>query len=124
MKIKTLIPVGALLATFVLVHANAPAPESAPPGSLEKITAALPKEDWVKPAKSRKLLVFSATAGFRHESIATGKLALTEMGKRMVPLRPLSPMTSPISNLARLINSMPFVFSALHKMCSFPIRWR
>lgn len=82
MKIKTLIPVGALLATFVLVHANAPAPESAPPGSLEKITAALPKEDWAKPAKSRKLLVFSATSGFRHESIATGKLALTEMGKK------------------------------------------
>jgi len=60
--------------------AQSPNLEQAPPGALEKITTALPEQAFAKPEKPRKLLVFSKTNGFRHASIATGKIALTEMG--------------------------------------------
>ena len=79
---KALIPcslVGAL--AFFLVAQN-PTGEQAPPGSLEKISAALPEKPYAKPKKTRTLLIFSKTNGFRHASIATGKLAFTEMGKK------------------------------------------
>lgn len=66
----------------VFVVAQKPSGEQAPSGALEKITAELPGEAYAKPAKPRKLLVFSVTNGFRHASIATGKLALTEMGRK------------------------------------------
>ena len=56
--------------------------EDAPAGALEKITAALPDKAFAAPKKPRKILVFSKTNGFRHASIATGKIALTEMGKK------------------------------------------
>lgn len=56
--------------------------ESAPAGAEKKITAALPGEAYAKPKKERKVLVFSRTVGFRHKSIATGKIALAEMGKK------------------------------------------
>lgn len=64
------------------VVAQNPAGEQPPSGALEKITAAIPAKPYAKPAKPRKVLVFAATNGFRHASIATGKVALTEMGKR------------------------------------------
>ena len=47
----------------------------------EKIAASLPEAAPVKPAKDRKVLVFSKTAGFRHGSIATGVEAMKQMGK-------------------------------------------
>lgn len=81
MKTKILLPVGVLLASVALI-ANNPSSEKAPDGALEKITAALPAKAWAPAAKPRKLLVFSVTAGFRHASIATGKIALTELGKK------------------------------------------
>ncbi len=56
--------------------------EQAPPGSEEKIAAALPDAAYAKAEKPRKLLVFSKTNGFRHASIPTGKMALTEMGRK------------------------------------------
>jgi type 1 glutamine amidotransferase len=65
-----------LVATPTLLAENAPA------GALEKITAAIPEKAFANPAKPRKILVFSKTNGFRHASIATGKIALTEMGKK------------------------------------------
>lgn len=45
-----------------------------------KIKAALPDGPIVKAKDKRKILVVSATAGFRHGSIPTGKFALEEMG--------------------------------------------
>lgn len=69
-------------ATLALTASILPAAEDAPPGALEKIIHALPDEAFAKPAKPRKLLVFSKTNGFRHASIATGKVALTEMGRK------------------------------------------
>lgn len=75
---KSIIPIG--LALFATAQ-SLPA-EEAPAGALENITAALPEKAFVKPKKERKLLVFSKTNGFRHASIATGKIALTEMGKK------------------------------------------
>ncbi|MFO8027418.1 MAG: ThuA domain-containing protein [Opitutales bacterium] len=45
-----------------------------------KIEAALPADPVVAPQAERRILVVSATAGFRHKSIPTGKLALEKMG--------------------------------------------
>lgn len=81
MKTKLILPL-ALLSALVLLQSNKPNPETPPQGAWEKITAALPAKAWAAAAKPRKLLVFSATAGFRHASIATGKVALTELGKK------------------------------------------
>lgn len=79
---KALIPSAIVAALAVFVVAQNPAGEQAPPEALEKITAALPDKPFAKPVKSRKILIFSKTAGFRHASIATGKVAFTEMGKK------------------------------------------
>ncbi|PXA04302.1 ThuA domain-containing protein [Coraliomargarita sinensis] len=46
----------------------------------EKIEAALPEVPVVEPAAKRRILVVSATAGFRHRSIPTGQFALEKMG--------------------------------------------
>ncbi|MGB0742983.1 MAG: ThuA domain-containing protein [Opitutales bacterium] len=45
-----------------------------------KIEAALPKAPIVDQRAKRRILVVSATAGFRHKSIPTGKFALEKMG--------------------------------------------
>ena len=50
--------------------------------AIARIAAALPDAAPAKPAKARKLLVFSKTAGFRHGSIEVGALSLTELGKK------------------------------------------
>lgn len=72
-----------LVGTIALfVVAQNPAGEQAPSGALEKITTASPDAAYAKPQHARKMLVFSATNGFRHASIATGKVALTELGKK------------------------------------------
>lgn len=81
MKPTLLLPLSAATAAFLLVAAG-PDHERPPAGAEEKIAEALPSEPYAKPAKARKVLVFSKTAGFRHESIATGKVALSELGKK------------------------------------------
>lgn len=58
------------------------AEETAPSGAAEKISQALPDTPYAKPEKPRRMLVFSKTNGFRHASIATGKIALAEMGRK------------------------------------------
>ncbi|NCF85439.1 MAG: ThuA domain-containing protein [Verrucomicrobiaceae bacterium] len=50
--------------------------------AIAKIAAALPANAPAKPAKARKVLVFSTTAGFRHGSIGVGAVSLTELGKK------------------------------------------
>ncbi len=79
---KALIPASLVGALALSVVAYNPSKEQAPAGAMEKIEAALPSEAYAKPEKPRKLLVFSRTNGFRHASIATGKIALTELGKK------------------------------------------
>ncbi len=66
-----------LLVASTLLHAEEP-----PAGAAEKIADALPDKPYAKPAKPRKLLIFSVTNGFHHASIATGQLAFTELGKK------------------------------------------
>ena len=66
----------------LLMAAMVSAEEKPPAGAAEKIDQALPDAAYAKPEKPRKLLVFSKTNGFRHASIPTGKLALTEMGRK------------------------------------------
>ena len=79
---KALIPATLLCALTIGLVAYNPESERPPAGAAEKIAAALPAEPYAKPQKPRKLLIFSRTGGFRHASIATGKLALTELGKK------------------------------------------
>ena len=79
---KALIPCLLTGAAALFVVAQNPAAEQAPPGAAEKIAAVLPDKPFATPAKSRKVLVFSKTNGFRHGSIATGKIALAEMGRK------------------------------------------
>jgi type 1 glutamine amidotransferase len=81
-RMKALIPSALLALAALLVVAQNPAGEQAPPEAAEKIAQALPEKPYATPKKERKLLIFSKTAGFRHASIATGKLAFTELGKK------------------------------------------
>jgi type 1 glutamine amidotransferase len=69
-------------AAALFVVTQSPAAEQPPAGAAEKIAQVLPDKPYAKPEKPRKLLVFSKTGGFRHGSIATGKLAFTELGKK------------------------------------------
>lgn len=71
-----------LLALAGVAIVAAPNREEPPKEAAGKIAAALPTKAFAKPAKARKLLVFSVTNGFRHGSIATGKLLFAEMGKQ------------------------------------------
>jgi type 1 glutamine amidotransferase len=50
------------------------------PQHVSAIEAALPSAPIVAPKAARRVLVFSATAGYRHKSIPTGKLALEKLG--------------------------------------------
>lgn len=79
---KALVPSALLGIAALLVVAQNPAGERPPAEAMEKITAALPEKPYATPKKPRKLLVFSRTNGFRHASIATGKLAFTELGEK------------------------------------------
>jgi type 1 glutamine amidotransferase len=81
MKPTLILPLAGAAAAFFLVAAG-PDNEQAPPGAAEAIAKALPDKAYAEPAEPRKVLVFSKTAGFRHQSIPTGKLALTELGKK------------------------------------------
>lgn len=79
---KALIPSILATSTALFMAVQVSAAEKAPDGAAEKISEALPAEPYAKPEKPRKVLVFSKTNGFRHGSIATGKLALAEMGRK------------------------------------------
>ena len=68
--------------------AKAAAPKAAkPPAELKadevaKVTAAMPTAPIAKPAKSRKLLIFSLTKGFPHDSVPIGAKAFEIMGQK------------------------------------------
>jgi type 1 glutamine amidotransferase len=79
---KALIPAMMVGALAMFVVAYNPATEQPPAGAAEKIAEAIPTEGYAKAEKPRKLLVFSRTNGFRHDSIVTGKLAFAELGKK------------------------------------------
>lgn len=81
MKSKIIPSLLLLLGAGLLISQN-PKGENAPNGAEEKIAQAIPAAAHAKPAAARKMLLFSATAGFRHQSIATGKIALAELGKK------------------------------------------
>ena len=53
-----------------------------PAGEVKAITKAAPGKPIVKPKAERRVLVYSATAGFRHGSIPYGKIALEKIGKK------------------------------------------
>ncbi len=72
------------LALSMLLAAPAAGLLAKPPSEkdIQKITDALPAKAPAKPAKPRKILIFSKTNGFRHGSIATGAKALTLLGEK------------------------------------------
>lgn len=74
------LPIFSVCSCFVFgaIATRAAIPNDAP----DKIASALPGEAYAKPAKARKILIFSVTNGFRHDSIETGQLAFTELGKK------------------------------------------
>lgn len=76
------LPLASAALALLLISAESVRADDAPAGAAEKIAAALPAEAYAKPAKPRKLLVFSKTNGYHHGSIATGKLAFTELGRK------------------------------------------
>lgn len=49
---------------------------------LEKIAEALPEDAFVNPASPRRLLVYSATEGFRHQCIPVAKAAIDQLGAK------------------------------------------
>ncbi|MEM6886146.1 MAG: ThuA domain-containing protein [Verrucomicrobiota bacterium] len=49
---------------------------------IQKIEAGLPEAPAVDPKQTRKILIYSATEGFRHGSIPTGLVALEKLGKK------------------------------------------
>ena len=51
------------------------------PQHVTAIEAALPQTAIIAPKAARRVLVYSATAGYRHGSIPTGKLALEQLGQ-------------------------------------------
>jgi len=62
----------------------APASNDAPvkPEEAKRVEDAVPAKVFARPAKSRRMLVYSATSGFRHKSIPHGKIALDLIGKK------------------------------------------
>jgi len=68
-----------------LLSSSAPAadnPWQISPETVEKIQAALPSEVPAKPHQPRRLLIFSKTSGFRHDSIPVGVQAITLLGEK------------------------------------------
>jgi type 1 glutamine amidotransferase len=57
-------------------------PVSGQDNLVEKVTQALPDKAPGQPRQPRKLLIFSKTAGFRHDSIPIGIKAITMMGDK------------------------------------------
>lgn len=71
------------LVALALVAGLSLSAHAAPPAdAAQKIAVALPDKAYAKPAKARKLLIFSVTNGYHHDSIETGHIAFTELGKK------------------------------------------
>ncbi len=86
MKVKPLtISAVALIGVLGLYMASANPEKAGEPkiSTEEKISQALKLAELKSPenAKKKKILVFSKTNGFRHQSIETGKIALKQMGE-------------------------------------------
>jgi hypothetical protein len=74
-------PIAALMGVVLTFSAKAQDPVVTDE-QIKNIEAALPAAAIEKPAKPRKLLVFSKTNGFRHKSIPVGRKAIEMMGKK------------------------------------------
>ena len=57
-------------------------PATVKPEEIAKITAAMPTQATAKPAKARKLLVFTLTKGFPHSSVPVAAAAFEIMGQK------------------------------------------
>ncbi|MES2997020.1 MAG: ThuA domain-containing protein [Verrucomicrobiota bacterium] len=77
---KTVVPAIAIAAFAFALVSQKPAGGDPPPRAIEKIREVLPDKAYAKPAKPRRMLVFSRTSGYRHASIPTGHALLRELG--------------------------------------------
>ena len=77
-------PTVVFIALIVLFSAwtQGAAPVAVAQEPLEKVAAAMPEKAPAKPARPRKLLVFTLTKGFRHGSIPLAAKALEIMGEK------------------------------------------
>src|SRR5262245_48105370 len=64
----------------VVVLLDSPAIEAQ--DEVDKVMQALPDKAPAKPMERRKILIYSRTAGFRHDSIGIGTKAITMMGDK------------------------------------------
>ncbi len=78
MNLSKIIPIP-FIASLFLTSLPAKPPSDA---DIKKIQESLPAEAPAKPAKDRKILIFSKTNGFRHGSIETGAKAITLLGEK------------------------------------------
>lgn len=74
---------GALLCVAAFTHAQVPQED------LQKIRDAAPGEASGKPAKPRRVLIFSSCPGFKHESIPWGVAALRILGEKSGAYEPV-----------------------------------
>ncbi len=81
---NTLLSISSLLLACSLSAASSWVPTfddpAVAPQHVRAINEALPDGAIVAPEVARRVLIFSATAGYRHRSIPTGKLALEKLG--------------------------------------------
>ena len=71
-----------LLAALAVPALAQPGGIAVPDEPRAKILAAIPADGFVKPASPRKLLIFHRTAGFYHDVIPIGTLALQLLGEK------------------------------------------
>jgi len=74
--------VAILIGVAVIAQAASMAKAAVPADEMKKIEAACPKTAPAKPAKARKILVYSHCNGFVHGSIGRGKIVLAMMGEK------------------------------------------
>lgn len=79
MKLTPLTIAASTLALVGLISIAAPKHSSS--DISKKVAAAIPETPLVKPRKERKILLFSATKGYRHKSIDTAKIAFPMLGQ-------------------------------------------
>lgn len=78
MRVRTV----AIVAGLLLLGSEAAIRGQEKKDVVERIMAALPTEAPAKPKQPRKILIYSKTAGYRHDSIPIGVRAITLMGDK------------------------------------------
>jgi uncharacterized protein len=71
-----------VVGTLLWAALGSPAPAAVPADQIEKMKAAAPDKAPATPKKARKLLIYTATKGFRHSSIPLAAEAIKYLGEK------------------------------------------